>query len=246
MTIDMPVRTREGWLATGDRALRELAAVSAAGAVLGLAVGGIGGRAAMRVLARLNPDATGITSDDGFTMGQLTSATLNLLAVATVIGALGGGIYYLVRGLMVGPRWFQVLSISLGPAVVVGSMLVHVEGVDFTLLEPAWLGIAMFVAIPAVYAALLTLLAERWLAPGSRFRSAPLWVALVPILLWGPAVPVLAILVLVLVAGEVARRTTPGRTLLTHPAWPWLVRGALGALFVVALVDLVRDVTALV
>lgn len=226
--------------------LRELAAATAAGALLGLLVGGVGGRAAMLVLARLNPGATGLTSDDGFTMGQMTTATLTLFALATVIGALGGGIYYLLRGFMVGPRWFQVLSISLGPAVVVGSMLVHVEGVDFTVLQPAWLGIAMFVAIPAVYAALLTLLAERWLAPGSRFRSAPLWLVPAPLLLWGPAAPALAVVLAVLVAGEVARRTSPGSRLLGHPAWPWVVRGALAALFVVALADLVRDTTALV
>ena len=48
---------------------------------------------------------------------------------------------------MIGPRWFQVLSISLGPAVVVGALLVHPEGVDFTLLRPRWLAIALFVAI---------------------------------------------------------------------------------------------------
>lgn len=246
MTIDTAALPREGWAATGARTLRELAAATAAGALLGLLVGGVGGRAAMLVLARLNPDATGLTSDDGFVMGQMTTATLSLLALATVIGALGGGIYYLLRGFMVGPRWFQVLSISLGPAVVVGSMLVHVEGVDFTVLRPAWLGIAMFVAIPAVYAAVLTLLAERWLAPGSRFRSAPLWLALLPLLLWGPAAPVLGIVLALLVAAEALRRTSPGRTLLAHPAWPWVVRGGLAVLFVVALADLVRDTTSLV
>jgi len=43
--------------------------------------------------------------------------------------------------------------------------------------------IAMFVAIPWVYPAALTVLAERWLAPGARFRSVSkrvVWLPLLP------------------------------------------------------------------
>jgi hypothetical protein len=66
----------------------------------------------------LNPQVAGVTSDDGFTMGQLTMQTLDLLVTTTLIGVIGGGIYYVLRGLLIGPRWFQILSVSVGPAVV--------------------------------------------------------------------------------------------------------------------------------
>ncbi len=163
------VETRESWRVTAGAALRRLAAVTWAGGLLGLLVGGVGGRLAMMLLARLNPGFTGVTSDDGFSIGQLTPSTFNLLAVATLLGVVGGGVYFVVRWLMFGPRWWQVLSISVGPAVVVGSMLVHRDGVDFTL-QPVWLAVALFAAIPGAYAALLTVLAERWLAPGDGSR----------------------------------------------------------------------------
>jgi hypothetical protein len=245
MTTMTVVRTHRGWASAAEDAARRLGAVTAAGALLGLLVGGVGGRLAMLLIARLNPRATGLESDDGFTIGQLTSDTFNLLAVGTVIGALGGGIYFLLRGVMIGPRWFQVLSISVGPAVVVGSALVHTDGVDFTLLSPALLSIALFVAIPGVYAALLTVLAERWLAPGSGFMRSRWWLAAAPLLLWLPIIPALGGLALLLAVGEAARRTRGGAMLLAHPAGPWLVRTALAVVFLIGLVELVEDVAIL-
>ena len=46
-------------------ALRRLAAITAAAAVLGLLIGGVFNRLAMMLLAALNPAATGVESDDG-------------------------------------------------------------------------------------------------------------------------------------------------------------------------------------
>jgi len=221
-------------------AARRLAAVTAAGGLLGLLVGGVGGRLAMMLLARLNPDATGVTSDDGFTIGRLTTASLDLLLVGTLLGVFGGGIYFVLRGLMIGPRWFQVVSISVGPAVVVGSQLVHTDGVDFTL-DPALLAIALFVLIPGIYAALLTVLGERWLDGEGPFATSRSWVAALPLLLWLPIAPLLGVLVVGLAAFEAVRRAGRGSALLTHPVWPWLARGALVAVFAVCLVDLVQD-----
>jgi hypothetical protein len=232
------------WAATAASTARRLAAVTAAGGLLGLLVGGVGGRLAMMLLARLNPDATGVTSDDGFTIGQFTHETLSLLLIATVLGVVGGGIYFVVRGLMIGPRWFEVLSISLGPAVVVGSQIVHTDGVDFTL-DPALLAIALFVLIPGIYAALLTFLGERWLAGDGPFVSSPWWVATLPLLLWAPIAPLLVVLVAGLAAFEAVRRTAAGASLLAHAVWPWLARATLGAVFAVSLVDLVQDALVL-
>ncbi|MEP6814630.1 MAG: hypothetical protein ABI873_03655 [Marmoricola sp.] len=243
----MVLRTlpREGNVAVAEHALRRLAAVTLAGGVLGLLVGGVGGRLAMMLLARLNPEMTGRSSDDNFTIGQLTLQTFNLLAVTTLIGVFGGGVYYLLRALMVGPRWFQISSVSGGAAVVVASSLVHVRGVDFTL-EPVVLAIALFVAIPLVYAALLIPLAERWLAPDSRFMTASLWLALAPLLLWVPLFPFFVALLLLLVAFESVRRTAAGHKVFSHPATAWAVRVALAVLFTVSLASLVRSTVTLV
>ena len=180
-------------------------------------------------------------SDDGFTMGQFTDATFNLLIIATLIGVVGGAIYFALRGLMVGPRWFQILSISVGPAVVVGSQIVTTDGIDFTL-DPALLAIAMFVLIPGLYAALLTVLAERWLADDGPFARAPLWLAVVPLLLWSPIAPVLGLLVLGLVAFEAVRRSDRGAAVLAQPVLAQMARAALVLVFALALVDLVGDV----
>ena len=244
MAISMD-KDRDSRVGRAEHVVRRLAAVTWAGALLGLLVGGIGSRLAMLLLARLNPQATGVTSDDGFTIGHLTTDTFNLLAVTTLIGVLGGGIYFVLRGLMFGPRWFQVASISLGPAVVVGSMLVHVEGVDFTVLDPVWLSIVMFVVIPGVYAALLTVVGERWLSADSTFITSSKWLAAAPLLLWIPLAPFLAVLVLALLAFEAVRRTRSGGVLLAHPAWPWLARAALVVLFMLAVFDLGRDTATL-
>ncbi|MBW3618942.1 MAG: hypothetical protein KY461_01745, partial [Actinobacteria bacterium] len=51
---------------------RRFAAISLAGALSGVLVGGVGGRLAMLLIARLNPQATGRISDDGFRMGTFT------------------------------------------------------------------------------------------------------------------------------------------------------------------------------
>lgn len=236
--------TSSGWAVSAEHGLRRLAAVTWAGGLMGLLVGGVGGRLAMMVLARLNPEAAGVTSDDGFTIGQLTMRSVDLLFVTTLLGVLGSGIYFVLRGLLLGPRWFQVLSISLGPAVVMGSIIVHVDGVDFTL-EPVWLAIGMFVAIPGVYAALLAVTAERWLTAEGRFATGNVWLALSPLLLWAPIAPALGVLVLVLVAFEVARRTSRGQALIAQAAWPWLARGALVVVFAVSLGELARDSVAL-
>jgi len=233
------------WSATTEHALRRLAAVTWAGGLLGLLIGGIGSRLAMMLLAKLNPEITGQVSDDGFAMGRLSLDSLDLLVTTTLLGVLGGGLYFVLRGLMIGPRWFQILSISFGPAVVAGAQIVHVDGIDFTL-DPVLLAIAIFVAIPWAYAAVLTVIAERWLGSEGRFMTVSIWLAGLPLLLWLPIFPLLGALLLGLLAFEAVRRTPTGHSALAHPAWPWLARFALSALFVLALIGLVRDAIELV
>lgn len=132
------------------------------GAVLGVLVGGVGGRLVMYALVRVSPEATGRVSDDGFEMGRFTlSGSLNLLLVGGFLGLMGGVIYALVRWLLLGPAWFRVACVAAGAGIPVGNQIVHVDGVDFTLLQPAWLSVACFVAVPALYGVALHLAVER-------------------------------------------------------------------------------------
>lgn len=230
------------WRVSITHAARRLAAVAAAGTLLGLLVGGVGGRLAMMVLARMNPRATGVTSDDGFSIGQLTLAgSLNLLLVGALLGALGAAVYAVLRALMIGPRWFQVLSVSVGPAIVVGEQLVHVDGVDFTFLQPAWLAIVMFVLIPGVYAALLTVVAERWIAPDRFFARGRLPLALAPLLAFVPLAPLLAAISVGWCLLELGRRRFPDGAVPGTTTVAWAARVALAGVFCFALVSLVEE-----
>jgi len=136
--------------------------VVAAGAGIGALTVGVISRAAMFLLIRLNPEADGVTSDDGFEMGRLTvSGSLNLIVVGLGLGVLSALFYLALERLRFGPAWFRTLSLSVGAGVVVGSLLVHPDGVDFVLLEPLALTVALFLAIPVLHLALLDLAVVR-------------------------------------------------------------------------------------
>lgn len=225
---------------------RRFAGISAAGAVAGVVVGGVGGRLAMLLLARLNPAATGVTSDDGFRMGQFTlSGSLSLMSAGLFLGLLAALFYAVLRHLMIGPLWFRRLSISLGPAVVVGAQLVHTDGVDFTLLGPLWLTVGLFVAIPGLAVLLLTVLAERWIAPDAWTARAPLWAVAPVLLLWGPALVAVVALAIAWSLRWLVRRDPRIGPRLDHPATGWVARGGLTVVFVLSAVTLVRDVVTL-
>lgn len=224
-------------------AARTLSVVTLVGAVSGMLVVGVLARLAMMLLAVLNPDAAGVTSDDGFAIGQFTLAgSLQLMFAGLQFGILGAGFYVALRGLMVGPPWFRLASISLGPAVVVGAIVVHTDGVDFTLLDPVVLAVALFLAVPACFVALLHLLAERALQPD---RDLPRLLLVLGLLPWLVLLP----LTLALAGGFLAvrrlRTATVGRTALVRAALPWALRGALAVLVVFALIDLGNDLAFL-
>src|SRR5215211_3488725 len=94
-----------GWREQLTSWVRTFGATTATGAVLGLLVGGIGGRLAMSLLVLTSERSVrGLESDDGFIIGQFTLATLNLLVTATFFGVIGAFVYLAVRPSMLGPR----------------------------------------------------------------------------------------------------------------------------------------------
>lgn len=227
---------------------RVLGTITAVGVVTGWLVVGVLSRLAMLLLVELNPIADGLTSDDGFEMGTFTLAgSANLMfVVGTGFGVLGAGLYAALRGLMVGPGWFRLLSVSLGAGVVAASQVVHADGVDFTLLGPVWLAVGLFVLVPTTYVVILSVVSERLLA---RPSGVPRGVWLAGLAAWVVTVLPLPFL-LVLAAGRVVlwglHRSPAGRRVLGAPAGPWLLRAGLACLFVLAVLDIGRDVAVLV
>lgn len=240
---DEPGRVKtQTWGAAAAVAVRKLAIATLAGMIAGFIIGGIGGRLAMFLLARLNPVATGVRSDDGFVMGQFTIlGTLNLLAVTTVVGAVGGGIYLAVRSLRIGPTWFRYASVAAGAGVAVAAVIVQ-DGVDFTLLQPAILGIALFVAIPALYAVLLQWIAERWLDPGNALMTTRTFFVYLPALILLPLVPLWVALGAGWGAAEHQRRSNSAVGAQIARVVPWIGRLILTLIFGIGITDLISDV----
>ena len=154
-------------------ASRRIAAIVLTGLGLGIVVGGIGGRLAMYLLARLNPEATGVVSDDGFVMGQFTlSGTLNLLVVGGVPRRVRrASSTPLARHLTFGPPWWRLLSVALGAGLPVGALIVHPDGVDFTLLEPVGLASRCSSRSPRLYGVRAGAASSSEFAPPPRRRG---------------------------------------------------------------------------
>lgn len=145
----------------GARLLTAGAIVAAATGV-GVLTIGVLSRLMMFLFARLNPEADGVTSDDGFEMGRFTATgSLNLALVGLVFGVLSGLLYLLLEGLLVGPEWFRTLSLSVGAGTVGAANLVHADGVDFTLLDPLWLTVGLCTLLPVLHVAAVHLVAQR-------------------------------------------------------------------------------------
>ena len=133
----------------------------AAGAIAGALVGGVGGRLAMLLLRLTSPDlVSGMTTDDGFEIGVVTTDTLNLVAGMTLLGGINGVLYAVLRRGI--PSRLRLPLWTLFGAVLGGATIVNDDGVDFTLLEPLALAIALFVLLPGLASAVVVVLVEHW------------------------------------------------------------------------------------
>jgi hypothetical protein len=169
---------------------RRLAAATAGGFLAGLLIGGVGGRLAMLVL-RVTSDTSlhGLETDDGFTIGVVSSATVFLLGVTALLGAVGGVLYLVARQVI--PARLRPWTMGVLGGAVGGVLVLRPGGLDFTLLDPLPLAVVLFVALPALYGVVLSLLIERLLRGDSIMRRRAAWVAgllpLVPLVLLGGA-----------------------------------------------------------
>ena len=212
------------------------------GILYGVVVIGIGSRLAMLLLRVTSSDRViGVQSDDDFTIGRFTlSGTYNLLLIGAGFGILGAAAYRLVAPRLIGPSWFRQVTVGLASGAVVGSMLVHADGIDFTQLTPKWLAIGLFVALPALFGAFIGPAFDAVAAPGS-------WTAvgrrrwLVPVIAVACFPPTVLVIVMVTAVvalfsslDSVARvgdlRTGVAATLVIRGAWLLIAFAGLAAL----------------
>jgi hypothetical protein len=185
--VDGPTVTEtSGDPSVWTESMERLRVLIVAGVATGVVIAGIGSRAAMFVLRLTSSDnVVGVTSDDGFTIGRFTLAgTYNLLALGAAVGFLGAVAYRAVAPWLVGPSWFRRLTTSVGAGAVVGSMLIHADGVDFTMLKPTWLAISLFVALPAMFGAVIGTIVDRVATPSS-WTSRGAWRWVIPLVFVG-------------------------------------------------------------
>lgn len=154
--------------AVGDDASKDVAFMwrwvllaGAAGGWAGLLVGGVLGRIAMFVLRKTSDDfVNGIESDDGFTIGRVSTSTLFLLGLTMVLGMIVGLFVVLARSQLRG--WFGATLLVLAAGTFGAAEIIKPKGVDFNLLKPLPLACAMFTVIPLGVIALTLLFAHRW------------------------------------------------------------------------------------
>jgi hypothetical protein len=210
------------------------------GFLAGVLIGGIGGRIAMLVLRLTSaPSLHGVATDDGFTIGRVSAETIFLLGVTAGLGIAGGLLYLVVR------RWIPVawripLSIVFF-AVVGGAGVVGPSEVDFSLLSPLPLAIALFVAIPAAYGAAMPWLTERLLRESSILRRGR-WgaiVGLLPVVLMN----IVGVVILIVAYGVwwAGRNAGPLVNAWRSRATMWIGRAVLVAIAVLSGFGLVRD-----
>lgn len=223
---------------------RDLARVMVLAVPLGAVTVGIVARLAMFLLARTNPTASGITSDDGFTINQFTlSGSLNLALVGAVFGALSGVLYVALAPLKIGPSWFGRLSLCVGAGVVVGSVIVHPDGVDFVFLDnPVMLAVTLFVLIPTLHVLALDVLVEGARARGALVRRPATVLGLVLSLAMAPLVAALGTL---RASWLLLCARMPDARWLRSPWWAWAARAGLAVVFGAAVLDIGGDVAEL-
>ena len=130
------------------------------GAISGAVIGGLGGRLVMRILFLTSDETvTGVTSDDGFEIGRFTlSDTIGLVIVTALIGVFAALLYLVARPFVARLGRATVPTMAVFYGVIGGAMMVHHDGIDFHVLEPAALAIVLFVAVCAGFGAVVAYL----------------------------------------------------------------------------------------
>lgn len=157
----------------GPRLAKQLAIVALLGAAAGGATGLLG-RLAMRVLAVTSPQiAQRRLTDDLARVGDVTlHGTAFVVLLCAVLGAAVAVMYLMIRLTLPTATAPRIVGFALLTGVVGGSIIVHDEpSFDYTVLQPTWLAVNLFVLVPAAYGAMAAGLIERFAPRGGLLGS---------------------------------------------------------------------------
>jgi hypothetical protein len=241
---DIDVRRRRDVADAPARDLRELAwrclVAIGAGAIIGMVMGGLGGRLVMFVIRRGSDGSVqGLLTDDGFRIGQFTTATLFLVSVAAGLGGVTGALYLALRSSL--PRRGRATMWGAGVGLFTSADVLMPDKFDFAALEPKPFIVTSFVVLPVVAALTIAVATERLLTvePWSQRRlTAILALSVLPLV---PALPVMALAAAVVLA---ARRLPELRRRLRRPS-RLLVPVALCVVAATSAVEVWRDAVAI-
>lgn len=241
--------TSHNWRDWSGAVLERMRVLIVAGVATGALVVGIGSRLAMLLLRVTSPErVNGLQSDDDFTIGRFTLAgSYNLVVLGAFVGIIGFAVYRLVKPWLIGPQWFRRLTLGVAAGIVAGSMLVHADGIDFTVLKPKWLAIGLFILLPALFAIAIGAVVDSvdrpdsWTARG-RWR----WALPVLVIACVPFVLIPLAFALVPIGFWALARDVDFPAEVRAVSWlPNAIRGAWLLVVVLGLLALINDVSAL-
>jgi hypothetical protein len=149
-------------LSPSGEVLRDIARGGISGAIVGIAVGGLGGRVVMRIVAILHPDAVGALTENGNRIGDITvGGTLFLVLFGLISGALAGVLWVIVSPWIPGHTGIRAW-LTAGIAITIGTpVLIISRNPDFVILDHDP-GVALLVALVGLSGLSIALL-DSWL-----------------------------------------------------------------------------------
>ena len=146
--------------------LRDITRGGIAGAIAGVFVGGIGGRIVMRVAAIFHPEATGLLTENGNAIGDMTlGGTLFLLLFGVIFGMMAGGLWVIVSPWIPGRTSIRAI-LTASVAMLIGTPLVIIGGnPDFVILNHDARVVGLLVGLVGLIG-LSTAFVDDWLERG--------------------------------------------------------------------------------
>lgn len=212
--------------------------VSVAGLIAGVVIG-ILLRAAMFVLRLASPGSTGLISDDGFEVGQVTVfGVYNLVMLGVALGILGAAAYIAVHPFLLGALWVRRLTVGFSATAIGGAVNITDDGIDFTLLNPQ-VGVALFLLVPFLAGLLVSAVVD---LVGEQAGRGPMWLPL--LLLTFPLAALFGVFQVAVIAALLPVRRAFLDRVLGNATLLWVVRGVFVSIPIAACVVLVPELRA--
>jgi hypothetical protein len=130
---------------------------------LGVLIGGIGGRVAMRLIFLADPESRGVTVAGDFNAGRVTMAgTFLVLMTGAALGGAGGLLYVVARRWLPRSRVWRGVVYGLFLTMISTGLLFRGETSDNRMFEPPLLGITFFALLIFLYGLSLPLVVDRF------------------------------------------------------------------------------------